>query len=432
VEAGTYDASVTPGGLMHCIGKAIQLVPGLADLPLEETWVGMRPTTPDKGPVVGRTEWEDLFLAGGYWRNGVLLAPKGGQLVGDLVLNHGNYYDGSENGGRLEDEADELIIKTFAWERFLDEKGGKALGANARYAASMHPVQRRSSGMGVSAAVGTELGFYSGAEAAVEERRKDRESLFGNVDGDGDRDDAFERAAKLGMGDASAFSFDDKPLDRTDAFGRGWDDEEEMGSVVASDDDDDDDDDDEFSDIEMDATESEGISTASSIATTKNSIKEGSSPPSTTFDGYTSIQSANSRSTRSEELEIMKRARIANRISTSKIDESKIGVRRRPVNTAEDNTDSNATNDDVGNDDISKIYAQIKDNKRTVNGEVEMMQDTAEESRPDPGFRIYHVGHETREQREVPPYTSPQEMEDMIAAENKEIENRVDNNNDDR
>merc|ERR1712238_425735 len=103
--------------------------------------------------------------------------------------------------------------------------------------------------------------------------------------------------------------------------------------------------------------------------------------------------------------------------------------KRRPANTAEANTDSDVTNNDVGNDDISKIYAQIKDNKRTVHREVEMMQDTAEDPRPDPGFRIYRVDHETREQREVPPYTSPQEMEDMIAAEKRENENRVDNNN---
>merc|ERR1712238_572724 len=105
--------------------------------------------------------------------------------------------------------------------------------------------------------------------------------------------------------------------------------------------------------------------------------------------------------------------------------------KRRPANTAEANTDSDVTNNDVGNDDISKIYAQIKDNKRTVHREVEMMQDTAEDPQPDPGFRIYRVDHETREQREVPPYTSPQEMEDIIAAEKREKESRADDNKDD-
>ena len=49
VEAGTFDPSVTVGGMLHCINNALELVPELADLPMEETWAGMRPTTPDYG-----------------------------------------------------------------------------------------------------------------------------------------------------------------------------------------------------------------------------------------------------------------------------------------------------------------------------------------------------------------------------------------------
>ena len=85
VEAGSYDPNVTPAGIMHILTHAMQLVPGLGDLPLEETWVGLRPTTPDKGPILGKTPWDNLFLAGGYWRNGVLLAPKTGQLLASLL-----------------------------------------------------------------------------------------------------------------------------------------------------------------------------------------------------------------------------------------------------------------------------------------------------------------------------------------------------------
>ena len=140
----------------------------LADLPVEETWAGLRPTTPDKGPILGQTPWDNLFLAGGYWRNGVLLAPKTGQLVGDLIT------------GNL-GEDDETLLSAFSWDRFTAPGGGDKLAADARYAASMHPVHRRSSGMGVSAAVGTELGFYSGAGDARDERAKDRSSLFDDI-----------------------------------------------------------------------------------------------------------------------------------------------------------------------------------------------------------------------------------------------------------
>ena len=168
VEAGSFDPNVTPAGLMHCMSNAAQLVPGLANLPVEETWAGLRPTTPDKGPILGKTPWDNLFLAGGYWRNGVLLAPKTGQLVGDLIA------------GNLSEE-DEALISAFSWDRFTVEGGGDKLAADARYAASMHPVHSRSSGVGVSAAVGTELGFYSGAGEAKEERARDRQSLFADA-----------------------------------------------------------------------------------------------------------------------------------------------------------------------------------------------------------------------------------------------------------
>ncbi|EED89825.1 hypothetical protein THAPSDRAFT_263655, partial [Thalassiosira pseudonana CCMP1335] len=87
VEPGQYDGDVTPSGMLHCMSEATRLIPGLADLPIEETWAGLRPTTPDKCPILGKTEqWDNIYLAGGYWRNGVLLAPKTGQLVGDLVI----------------------------------------------------------------------------------------------------------------------------------------------------------------------------------------------------------------------------------------------------------------------------------------------------------------------------------------------------------
>jgi len=109
VEVGSFDPDVTPAGLMHCMANAMQLVPGLGDLPIEETWAGLRPTTPDKGPILGRTTWDNLFIAGGYWRNGVLLAPKTGQLIGDLVLN---------SGVDLEDDADEALLEAFKWDRF--------------------------------------------------------------------------------------------------------------------------------------------------------------------------------------------------------------------------------------------------------------------------------------------------------------------------
>jgi len=188
VEAGSYDPNVTPAGMIHILTHALQLLPGLKDLPIVESWAGLRPTTPDKGPILGKTLWDNLYLAGGYWRNGVLLAPKTGQLLATLI-----------SGQPLSPE-DSDLLDAFSWDRFTDASKGASLAANSRYAASMHPIHRRTSGFGVAASVGTELGSYSSARSAAEERQRDRNALWNAGD-----DDALERAAELGKLDSTAF-----------------------------------------------------------------------------------------------------------------------------------------------------------------------------------------------------------------------------------
>lgn len=119
VEPGSFDPSVTPAGMLHCIENACRLMPELRNLPIEESWSGLRPTTPDKAPILGRTSWNNLYVAGGYWRNGVLLAPKTGQLIGDLVQ------------GTLNEE-DAALLEAFTWERFVAPGGGQKLAMEAR------------------------------------------------------------------------------------------------------------------------------------------------------------------------------------------------------------------------------------------------------------------------------------------------------------
>ena len=153
----SYDPAVTVGGLMHCFNAACRLVPGIKDLEVEETWSGLRPTTPDKAPILGETPWENVHVAGGYWRNGVLLAPKTSQLIVDSIE------------GRLSD-SDSVLLSAFKWDRFLDPEGGAKIAVASRYASQMHPVYYKSEGVGVSSSVGSELGLYEGAGAAVNER----------------------------------------------------------------------------------------------------------------------------------------------------------------------------------------------------------------------------------------------------------------------
>ena len=50
-------------------------------------WCGRRPATPDGLPVIDRIPGlANLFLAGGHFRNGMLLAPATGKLLSDWIL----------------------------------------------------------------------------------------------------------------------------------------------------------------------------------------------------------------------------------------------------------------------------------------------------------------------------------------------------------
>ncbi|MGE5194799.1 MAG: NAD(P)/FAD-dependent oxidoreductase [Deltaproteobacteria bacterium] len=66
---------------------ARELVPQLRDVSFPLAWCGRRPTTPDGLPIIDRAPGLDnLFLAGGHYRNGVLLAPATGKLLSEWIL----------------------------------------------------------------------------------------------------------------------------------------------------------------------------------------------------------------------------------------------------------------------------------------------------------------------------------------------------------
>jgi len=75
VEERGFDLALTAGGVFELLRDAYEVVPGLAELELEEASVGLRPATPDNGPLLGPGRHEDVVLAAGHYRNGILLAP---------------------------------------------------------------------------------------------------------------------------------------------------------------------------------------------------------------------------------------------------------------------------------------------------------------------------------------------------------------------
>ena len=81
-----FTSGLTPNGIENLLSGAIRLYPGLKEFEIQEFWWGFRPETPDLCPILGPSSWQNLTLATGHYRNGILLAPITAQLISNLVL----------------------------------------------------------------------------------------------------------------------------------------------------------------------------------------------------------------------------------------------------------------------------------------------------------------------------------------------------------
>jgi len=82
-----YLPNNTPQGIQTLLNNAIRLYPALQDWVMESFWWGFRPGTPDESPILGNSTCDNLILATGHYRNGILLAPVTASLIANLILN---------------------------------------------------------------------------------------------------------------------------------------------------------------------------------------------------------------------------------------------------------------------------------------------------------------------------------------------------------
>ncbi|MBW4556317.1 MAG: glycine oxidase ThiO [Trichormus sp. ATA11-4-KO1] len=75
----------TPAGIQTLLQQAINLYPQLQDYPIQQFWWGFRPATSDELPILGTSHCQNLTLATGHYRNGILLAPITAALIADLI-----------------------------------------------------------------------------------------------------------------------------------------------------------------------------------------------------------------------------------------------------------------------------------------------------------------------------------------------------------
>jgi glycine oxidase len=69
------DQTVTAGAVHDLLHDAMSVLPVTSELIVAETCAGLRPGTPDNGPVVGRCGPAGLLMATGHYRNGILMSP---------------------------------------------------------------------------------------------------------------------------------------------------------------------------------------------------------------------------------------------------------------------------------------------------------------------------------------------------------------------
>jgi glycine oxidase len=86
IEERGFDQTVTAGAAFELLRDAIELVPGVSELVIDELMAGLRPGTPDNGPIIGAGALPGLHWATGHYRNGILLAPVTAELVAASVL----------------------------------------------------------------------------------------------------------------------------------------------------------------------------------------------------------------------------------------------------------------------------------------------------------------------------------------------------------
>jgi len=87
VEQTGFDKSTTATAREELWQIATERFPLLARYPVEHHWAGLRPSSPQGIPYIGRhPQLRNLWLNAGHFRNGVVLGPASARLLADLLL----------------------------------------------------------------------------------------------------------------------------------------------------------------------------------------------------------------------------------------------------------------------------------------------------------------------------------------------------------
>jgi D-amino-acid dehydrogenase len=89
MELAGWDVSVSPRGVDHILETVRSYLPGLETTEVVEVWAGLRPSTPDGLPFLGRAPgYRNVTFACGHGHIGMGIAAAGGELIAQLLAGH--------------------------------------------------------------------------------------------------------------------------------------------------------------------------------------------------------------------------------------------------------------------------------------------------------------------------------------------------------
>jgi len=92
-DVGFTDGNTT-AEIDRLLTEAISIYPSIANMSIQSTWWGFRPYAPNEMPIIGMSDYANLFLATGHYRNGILLAP----ITAHLIANSMGLESSGKNG----------------------------------------------------------------------------------------------------------------------------------------------------------------------------------------------------------------------------------------------------------------------------------------------------------------------------------------------
>ena len=101
-----FNQGNTPNGIKQLQEGIRSLLPEANNWPQMEHWWGFRPCTPDLKPIIGKSKIENLLIATGHYRNGVLFSAITSDLLLKIVQN------------KNLKEIEKSFLKKFSLDRF--------------------------------------------------------------------------------------------------------------------------------------------------------------------------------------------------------------------------------------------------------------------------------------------------------------------------